>query len=238
MLALTPGTRTPLCPPSTHALRFTRKGCIALLDMNANRTFRTRPVNVRMHSIDFCHPHSMNEHPCLGDFRFVPRTRACALARSLTREPAGSRQPARCDEPGLYCRGALSSLRQINLTVSLAPRHLNPSPPSLSRELRADPDQDHPHHALSERCMDIMARSAFCLQRPSLGSPSDLRLCRRSPRFDVRLFPEPEPGKLDPRSRHQQKPACASMGQTPPANICNQLSTHEHSRELAKPCPQ
>lgn len=168
MLILPPGARTPLRSPSTSRLCFTRRAPVAMLDMSANSAFRLCPVNIRMHSIDVCHPYSTNEHPCLGDSRFVPRS----CPRSLTREPAGSRQLARCGGPSFHAGGVVFPSPWPMRPCHWHPCHPGPPPPSLSREAQTSPDQDHLRHTLRERCVAPAARGAFRLQRPALGSPS------------------------------------------------------------------
>jgi hypothetical protein len=78
------------------------------------------------------------------------------------------------------------------------------------------------------------ARVPSACRDPPGRVATESRLCRRFPVFDVVSRQGPVvPRQLDPRTRGWTMPTIASLGQTPPANVCNHLSTHEHSHELA-----
>jgi len=114
-----------------------------MLDMSANSAFQLCSVNVRMHSIDVCHPYSKNEHPCLGDSRFVPRGRP----RSLTRGPAGSRQLARCDGPSSPGSGRCLPFVLAGKAVSQAPLSSQPAAPlAFARDASQPGSRPHSPH--------------------------------------------------------------------------------------------
>lgn len=129
MLISPPGARTPLRSPSASRLCFTRGALVAMLDMSSNSAFQPRLVNVRMHSIDFCHPCSKNEHPCLGDSRFVPRS----CPRSLIRGSASSRRLTRCDVPSSPGWGRCLPLAVADKAVSQTPLSSLPAAPQRFR---------------------------------------------------------------------------------------------------------
>lgn len=104
-----------------------------------------------------------------------------------TREPAGSRRPARRDVPPTSCAlRALSSLLAWSRSrITGTPVACPPDPTPLSQVGYEKPGRrplsPHPR----ERCMALPARGAFRRQRPSFGSPTVPQLRRRCPCFDA-----------------------------------------------------